>query len=82
MADSVYKIETAEGEVTDLKFIREFVSNSDKSVFEMIKTHLDTLKSNNEIKPMRLGTTLDQQAEGAPQTFEVPINFNNSDFFG
>ena len=82
MADSVYKIETADGEVTDLKFIREFVSNSDKSVFEMIKTHLDMLKSNNEIKPMRLGTTLEQQAEGAPQTFEVPINFNNSDFFG
>ena len=82
MADSVYKIETADGEVTDLKFIREFVSNTDKSVFELIKSHLDTLKSNNEIKPIQLGTTLDQQAEGAPASFEVPINFNNSDFFG
>jgi hypothetical protein len=27
-------------------------------------------------------TTEEQQAQGAPATYEIPINFNDSDFFG
>jgi hypothetical protein len=40
------------------------------------------LKSQNEIKPMMLTTTIEQQEQGAPATFEVPINFDNTTFFG
>jgi hypothetical protein len=34
------------------------------------------------MKPLLFTTTEEQQAQGAPATYEIPINFNESDFFG
>jgi hypothetical protein len=82
MSESVYKIVTSEAEVTDKKFILEFVNNVDKTVFEKINNHLIELKTRNELKPLRMVTTEEQQAQGAPAEYEVPVNFNDSDFFG
>jgi DNA replicative helicase MCM subunit Mcm2 (Cdc46/Mcm family) len=82
MAESIYKIITPEGEVTDAKYIAEFVANADKSIFENVQTHLNELKQHNELKPLEFTTTEEQQASGAPANYTVPINFNDSDFFG
>jgi hypothetical protein len=81
MSESVYKIITPDIEVTEPRFIKEFLANADKEIFDLLKKHLDTLKESNEVKPMTLGTTLEQQEAGAPASFEVPLSFNNSDFF-
>ena len=82
LAESIYKVIVQDAEVTDLRHIKEFVSNADKDVFEIIKKHLDHLKDQNTSKPFVINTTEEQQAAGAPASFEIPINFNNSDFFG
>lgn len=82
MADSIYKIVTPEGEVTDTKFIKEFVNNSDKEVFAKIQKHLTDMKERNDLKPLDFTTTEEQQAEGAPASYTIPLVFNNSDFFG
>jgi hypothetical protein len=82
ITESIYKIITADGEVTDKKFISEFVANSDKSIFQKIQEHLSNLRSNNEIKPLEFTTTPEQQELGAPLTYTMPVSFNNSDFFG
>lgn len=81
MTESIYKIATPEGEVTDRKFITEYVANADKSIFERVQKHLTELKKNNDLKSLEFGTTEEQQAQGAPASYAVPINFNNSDFF-
>jgi hypothetical protein len=81
MSESVYKIITPDTEVTESRFIKEFLANADKDVFDILKKHLDSLKELNEVKPMSLGTTPEQQEAGAPASFEVPLSFNNSDFF-
>lgn len=81
MADSIYKIVTQDQEVTDHKFILEFVNNVDKKVFDTINTHLGELKKANELKPLTFTTTEEQQEKGAPETYSIPINFNESDFF-
>lgn len=81
MSSSVYKIVTATGEVTDARYISEFVNNADKEIFDIVQKHLTALKENNELKPLKFETTEEQQAEGAPATYEIPINFNDSDFF-
>ena len=81
MAESIYKIVTADAEVTDKKFIYEFVNNVDKDVFDRINAHLSEIKKHNDLKPLVCSTTEEQQALGAPVTFEIPINFNQSDFF-
>jgi hypothetical protein len=81
VADSVYKVVTAEGEVTDKPFIKEFIVNADKDIFQKIQNHLTEMKNKYEIKPLTFTTTEDQQLKGAPATYTVPITFNQSDFF-
>ena len=81
MAEGIYKIIAGGEEVTDPKFIFEFISNTDKDVFEKVQNHLKDLKERNEIKPLEAATSEEQQAQGAPVTYKIPISFNNSDFF-
>jgi hypothetical protein len=82
MAESIYKIIAGEEEVTDKKFIFEFVSNSDKDIFDTVQQHLKTLKDHNDLKPMEFNSSPEHQEAGAPATYTMPISFNNSDFFG
>jgi hypothetical protein len=82
LTETIYKIETPQDEVTDRKFISEFIANVDKEVFKKIQDHINDLKIANELKPLEFVTTEEQQALGAPANYTVPINFNNSDFFG
>jgi hypothetical protein len=81
ISESIFKVVTPDGEVADPTFIKDFISNSDKDLFNTIKDHLDRLKTNNEIKPITINTTEEQREAGAPETYDIPVNFNNSDFF-
>jgi hypothetical protein len=81
IGESIYKIITPEVEVTDQRTILEFVNNIDKEIFDKINKHLNKLKTHNEIKPLECITTEEQQALGAPAKYQVPVNFNDSDFF-
>jgi hypothetical protein len=82
IGESIYKIVTPEAEVTDSKNIMDYINNVDKDVFDRINKHLNKLKVHNELKPLTLMTTEEQQAQGAPTSYQIPINFNDSDFFG
>jgi len=82
MSQSIYKIVVNDEEVTSQKYIEEFVSNSDKTIFDKVQEHLSQLKTHNELKPLIFNTSAEQQEQGAPSTVSVPVNFNNSDFFG
>lgn len=81
VASSIYKIVTPQGEVGDKDLIQEFVENSDKDIFKQIQDHITNLKDKNTMKPLEFSTTPEQQAQGAPPTYKVPVSFNNSDFF-
>lgn len=81
LTDSIYAIDTSDERVTDKKFISEFVNNADKNIFDKINQHITNLKKLNDLKPVKFTTTEEQQQAGAPADYEVPINFNESDFF-
>jgi hypothetical protein len=82
MSDSIYKITTPDGAVTDTRFIKEFINNADKDIFSTVQNHLTDLKNKNDIQPLEFTTTEEQQTLGAPATYSLPVSFNNSDFFG
>lgn len=82
VADSVYKIETQDQIVTDPTHISEFMDNSDREIFEKVQGHLKELKRLNDLKPLEIFSTPEQQELGAPEKYSVPLNFNESDFFG
>ena len=82
LTESISQIETPDGIVTDRKFITEFVANADKDIFEKVQSHIAELKKLNELKPIDFVSTDEHREAGAPETYQVPLNFNNSDFFG
>ena len=80
LAESVYKIITADSEVTDRRHIAEFVANADKDIFEKVQSHLAKLKERNDLRLLEFSTTEEQQQLCAPETYIVTISFNNLDF--
>lgn len=82
VTDSIYKIDTVDGSVTDPEFISEFIENCDREIFNKIKDHLDELVKKNTIKPMRVKATEEMVAAGAAEEVEVPLVFDASAFFG
>ena len=81
MVGTIFKIKTQESDVTETRYIKEFIENADRSVFDTVQKHINDLKEQNELKPISVPTTPEQQEAGAPATFEVPINFDHSTFF-
>jgi hypothetical protein len=82
LTESISSIVTPDTEVTDRKHIADFVANADKEIFEKVQSHISDLKKLNELKPLDFTSTDEQREAGAPETYQVPIDFNNSSFFG
>ena len=81
MADSVSSIQTPDQLVKDHSYIKEFLQNADKEVFQKLQTHLNRMRESTGIQPLVITATPEQVAAGAPETYEVPIKLDNSDFF-
>jgi hypothetical protein len=82
LTESISSIVTPDTEVTDRKHIADFVANADKEIFQKVQGHITELKKLNELKPLDFTSTDEQREAGAPETYQVPIDFNNSSFFG
>lgn len=81
ISNSIDKIVIEDIEVTDQKFIKEFIDNADKEFYTHITDHLELQKNKFQIKPLKVISEPEEVAEGAPETFEVPITFDQSNFF-
>jgi hypothetical protein len=81
ISDSIYAIKTPDTVVEDPKFILEFVQNADKDVFDLINKRITELKEHNGLQPMTINATPEQIAAGAPETYTIPISFDNANFF-
>lgn len=81
ISESIVAIKTPDALVEDSKFIKEFIQNADKEVYQKIQKHLDEMKKTVGIKPLTFTSSEEQIAAGAPETYELPITIDNSDFF-
>ena len=75
------RIVVDDNEVSDKKHINEFIDNADKDFFKYITEHLSTEKKKFQIEPMRVSSTDEDVERGAPREFEIPITFDQSNFF-
>lgn len=82
VANSVYRIDSVNGSVTDQRFIREFLENCDREIFNKIKETLDSTREKNSIKPIKVKSTDEMIEKGAESEFEIPLVFDASAFFG
>lgn len=81
--DSIAEIVTPDGKtVTDAKQIIQFIANVDTKTTAEIEQKLSELRTQCSMKPVKIKATDEQITKGAPASFEVPITFDNSNFFG
>lgn len=78
---SIWRVDTAEGSVTDADIIEEFIHNCDGSIYKAIKAHLDSQHEHNRIKSIKARATDDMIAAGSGEEIEVPIVFDPAHFF-
>lgn len=78
---SIQSIEVDGETVTDRTMIEDFVANCEQSFFKGILDHLDSQKKKFQIQPMQVQADEEEIAQGAPETFDVPIVFDQAHFF-
>lgn len=81
VSNSVYKIESVAGSTDNPEHIKEFMANCDKKVFDAVKQHLDKMRDQNSLKPVRVRSTPEMIAQGADEETEIPIVFDPANFF-
>ena len=75
-------IEMPNGEkINDKNQIREFMDNCNAKLMKEIEDNIVKLRSQGAVKPLKLKATDEQVKKGAPVTYEVPITFDNANFF-
>ena len=70
-----------EDPVTTKNYIIEFFSNADKTVYKKVVNHIDTQRKKFAIKPLKVKFSEEEVANGAPEELDVPISFDQSNFF-
>lgn len=82
LGDSVLSITTPDGhKVQDKEQIKKFLENANSKTVNEIQEALVQVRSQAGIKPLQIKSTEDHIKKGAPVTFEVPLTFDNSNFF-
>ena len=82
IGSSIYKVDSSQGSTDNPKFIKEFIDNADKDIFNLVQDHLEQLKKVNSIKPIVVSVTEEMKAAGITNdTIEVPLVFDASTFF-
>lgn len=81
IADSIVAIETPDTIVRDAGFIKEFLENTDSEIYQKIQDHISNLRESQGLQPVTVQSTEDLIELGAPETYQVPITLDNSDFF-
>ena len=79
---SIWKIQAGEDIVDNPAWISEFVANAEKGLFKALTDHLETQREKFRIKPLVVDATPEEIEQGVPDTYEVPITFDQSNFFG
>lgn len=79
--NSVKSIKIGDQTVTDKRHLDEFLQNAPVDVYKSILDHIDAQRTKFTVKPRKIVTSEEDRAAGAPDTIEVPINFDASNFF-
>lgn len=78
----IYRVDSSEGTTDNPVFIKEFVDNVDKDIFNAVQTHIEKLKENNAIRPLRIAVSDEMRLKGFQGEYvEVPLVFDPATFF-
>jgi hypothetical protein len=81
LSRSIVSISIGDDIVTNIAHIDEFIDNADKNFYTSITDHLDKQRNKFQIAPFPVRSSDEDIAAGVPETWEVPITFDQSNFF-
>lgn len=82
MGKTVVSITVEDVTVIDPNHIQEFLANSEKGFYSAIIEHIDSQRSKFTLEPLKVQSPDEDVDRGAPESFEIPITFDQSNFFG
>ena len=68
--------------VTNADHIKEFILGADAKTYNQIKDHIEKQRDKYTQKPIRVKATKEEIEAGASEEYDVPIQFDQSNFFG
>ena len=77
----VKAIETPDGTEEDPNVIKDFFDNTDKDTFLAVSDHLEKMRKTFTAKPQKFKVPQEHVDNGAPEEIEVPMIFDQSNFF-
>lgn len=78
---SIASIEVEGNIVDNPKYIEDFVENCDKTFFKAVFDHIDQQKQKYNVPPIEIQATQEELEQGAPETYDVPLIFDQTNFF-
>jgi hypothetical protein len=81
VAASIVQIDAQDTSVTEPAHIQEFLQNADKKFYTTITDHIEAQKRKFSVKPLTVTTEQEDRDNGAPESYEAPIMFDQSNFF-
>lgn len=81
IANSIIAIKTPTDIVKDTRFIQEFIRNADNELVQKIQKHITDMRNKAGVQPLKIKSLPEHVDQGAPEEYDLPITFNNSDFF-
>jgi hypothetical protein len=81
LISNIESIVTPEGSVNDRAEIDEFIKNVKLQDVNKIRAKVEEIGSIGSIPPLTAESPDEDIEKGAPKTYEVPVLFDNSDFF-
>ena len=77
----IVSIQTGEDVVTDKLHIQQFIQNADKKFYSSVVESMESQKKNFTLEPITVDATEEEIKEGAPKQWEMPVSFDQSNFF-
>jgi len=78
---SIVSIDTDSETVTNPDYITEFVQNADKNMFKAVTEHIEKERNKFSVQPLKVEATEEEIEQGVPETYNVPISFDQANFF-
>jgi hypothetical protein len=82
ISESIAAIEIGNETVQEKSYISEFLQKADRDFYNAVIEHIEKEKEKFAIKPLDVQTEPEDQEKGAPETYQVPVVFDQSNLFG
>ena len=79
--DGVVSVQVGDDLVTDRNHIVQFIQNADKKFYAGVVENMETQKNKFSLKPIEIESTEEEIAAGAPKKWDMPVTFDQSNFF-